>query len=646
MDSILVFGLGSLKALLLLVVASGIALALRSRPARLRAVIWATALVGSLLIPLVSNLVPSLSVELPVELPRITAPASTADPPAITERSGSITLPSIHEPAFVTSTAPTGPRSRAFPGFATIFAAVWVAVVLLLLLHQGLSLLRMSRIISRAHPVDHSESLAVAATVREQVGCRREIRLVWTSEIDIPSVFGVFHPVIVLPAHFRSWLEDRLQAVLQHETIHVIRFDWPLRIAARVARAVYWFNPLAWWATRRLDLEQELACDEEVLSLGSRASSYACHLLGIAHVAVGRPAPASAGLAMARRSHLEERIMRILSRSKHRKVGLAVILPAALLTAALVPAIAAVQPTEPAPKKASPELKAALAEMEEAEKRIEPYVDRIHDVEIDMAPMIEAIEAIEIDIDHEAIARIEAEMEPIIARIEAIEIDMEPYHEQIEAMHDRLESMTFHIDDGTLEEVQRQIREQMEGLHDGIGSIHIDMAPYQEQIAELHAQLEPLHEKISELTAEQLDRVHEQMEEHRELMGLEREQMFLMQERMEQIHEEMRPFETEMELMGVRIESALVSDVSEVLRTHLGPVSSPGAPYTEAAARIIDEGDIHIHDDVLELRASDSEVREILRDLFAAERVGTQDAFATAIEEAVEELSELTIVVE
>jgi hypothetical protein len=172
------------------------------------------------------------------------------------------------------------------------------------------------------------------------------------------------------------------------------------------------------------------------------------------------------------------------------------------------------------------------------------------------------------------------------------------------------------------------------------------MAPYQEQIAELHAQLEPLHEKISELTAEQLDRVHEQMEEHRELMGLEREQMFLMQERMEQIHEEMRPFETEMELMGVRIESALVSDVSEVLRTHLGPVSSPGAPYTEAAARIIDEGDIHIHDDVLELRASDSEVREILRDLFAAERVGTQDAFATAIEEAVEELSELTIVVE
>ena len=56
MDAIAVFGLGSLKALLMLLIAAGVALALRRRPARLRAVVWGTALVGSLLIPLAAAL--------------------------------------------------------------------------------------------------------------------------------------------------------------------------------------------------------------------------------------------------------------------------------------------------------------------------------------------------------------------------------------------------------------------------------------------------------------------------------------------------------------------------------------------------------------------------------------------------------------
>jgi hypothetical protein len=115
---------------------------------------------------------------------------------------------------------------------------------------------------------------------------------------------------------------------------------------------------------------------------------------------------------------------------------------------------------------------------------------------------------------------------------------------------------------------------------------------------------------------------------------------------MEQIHESLEPFREEMERMSVRIEGALVSDVADVLRSHLGPVSSPGAPFTEAAARIIDEGNTHIHNNVLELHASSSEVREILGDLFGNERVGTQEAFDAALEAAVDEVSDLRILLD
>ena len=62
--------LGSFKALLLLAIAAAVTALLQRGPARLRVVVWATALAGSLLIPTVTPLLPRL--ELPV-LPRIAA---------------------------------------------------------------------------------------------------------------------------------------------------------------------------------------------------------------------------------------------------------------------------------------------------------------------------------------------------------------------------------------------------------------------------------------------------------------------------------------------------------------------------------------------------------------------------------------------
>jgi len=635
MDIITLFGLGSLKALLMLVIAAGVALALKGRSARLRAVIWGTALVGSLLIPLAAMVVPSLPVVLPMEIPQIStgnilSPTAGELPVTHTDLLASST---VSEESLRISTQHD--HGWNLPSIGSALMTIWATFALILLTTQLLGLWRMSGIIRRARPITDGSTLDLLTDVCAQVGCRRRIRIVTSSELDIPAVFGLLRPVVILPAHSSTWLEDRLIAVLQHELIHVIRFDWPVRLAARFAATIYWFNPLVWWAKRRLDLEQEMACDEEVLSLGSRASSYACHLLGVARTAVHRPALAVAGLEMARRSDLEERIMSILNRPRHRKVGLAVILPAAILTAALVPAIAAVQPTEPGPRPASPELKAVMADMQEAEKRLEPYLERISEHEFELQPILEQIDDIEIDINHEAMARIEAEMQPIIDQIQAIHIDMEPMHEQIEAMHEAFENLELHIDDGTYVQIQEQIHAQMEAHHAQLESVHIDMEPFHAQIEFLHDQLEPLHKQIEVLhldtipSHEEMDRIHAEMEPF--------------QEEMERLHEEMEPFHEEMELIGERIEMAINNDVAAVLRSYLGSVTGPNAPFAEAAARIINDANIHITDDVLELDASRRETREILTDLFSPLRVGTQDAFDDALESAVDEVSDLEI---
>ncbi len=646
MNPLLPLVLGSLKALLLVLVAAGAALTLRRRPARLRAVVWGTALAGCLIIPLVAPLLPSWSLPVPEGIARLVTPKETVttvdvrlDQPRFNAPHAAIRAPEIaaSEPIV---------RSRRV-NWTSIFLSVWAIGAALMLARLGIGLWRMTRAIRRARPVEDHHWLAMLADARDQTGCRRRVRLVTSSEVEIPATVGFFRPVIVLPLHAKQWVWDRRQAVMHHETVHVARIDWPVRTVARLARAVYWFNPLMWWAVRRLDLEQELACDEEVLALGTRASSYACHLLGIARHAVPCPSPAIPALGMARRTHLEERIMSILNRTKHRRVGLAVLLPAAILMAAMVPALASVVPGDPPPRPADAELKQILTEMEEAEARIEPHLAKIEGIEIEMEPHLEMLENIEVSIDHSRLEEIEKQMEPFIERME--EIDMAPFHAQMEAMGEQLQNIIIHIDDGTLEDVQRQIHEQIEVHMELIEDIHVDMEPFLEQIKAIHVEMEDLHVEMANIHVdmepfhEKMEQFHIEMAPFHEKMEQFHIEMEPFHEKMEQLHHELEPFHEEMELLGNRLEKAIKAEIAAYLRDELGAVTAPEADFHDAAARIVEDADINVHDDVVRVDAPRGNTRDILNDLYGPQRIGMQKAFDEAVERAVDGLSDLRI---
>jgi len=133
-----------------------------------------------------------------------------------------------------------------------------------------------------------------------------------SSAIEAPVVVGVFRPLVLLPTDSRRWTEERMHAVLLHEFSHVRRHDGLALLIAQVACALYWFQPLAWFARSRLRRECELAADEAVIAAGLRPSSYAQHLLEIAR----GPVPAG-GIAMASRpSELARRIQVLVSRDR------------------------------------------------------------------------------------------------------------------------------------------------------------------------------------------------------------------------------------------------------------------------------------------------------------------------------------------
>jgi beta-lactamase regulating signal transducer with metallopeptidase domain len=92
-----------------------------------------------------------------------------------------------------------------------------------------------------------------------------------------PFSVGLLHPVIVVPGGLLGeGARGDLEHVLLHECAHVRRRDALAAAAAFLAKAVFWFNPFAWIAARRLAALREVGCDAAVARLlGGAAPGYA-----------------------------------------------------------------------------------------------------------------------------------------------------------------------------------------------------------------------------------------------------------------------------------------------------------------------------------------------------------------------------------
>lgn len=106
---------------------------------------------------------------------------------------------------------------------------------------------------------------------------RRRLRL----HADGPAVVWGARSLMLLPADFlQRYRPAEQRLVLQHEAMHLRRYDPWWHLLGELVLAALWFHPLAWLALPRLHLDQELACDDNVLRRSPRdAAGYARALL-------------------------------------------------------------------------------------------------------------------------------------------------------------------------------------------------------------------------------------------------------------------------------------------------------------------------------------------------------------------------------
>jgi beta-lactamase regulating signal transducer with metallopeptidase domain len=204
-------------------------------------------------------------------------------------------------------------------GLGTWLLAIWAIGFLVALGPTVVGMVRLATVARRARPMVGGRWALLVPSVLRELDVRRRVRFVELDGAVMPMTWGVFRPVVLLPAgDFESTIEQRLD-VLRHELAHVRRYDCLTQLIGQVACAVYWFNPLVWIAARQLRIERERACDDEVLRAGSKASAYADYLLRVARSTHLVGAAALGGLAMARPSQMAERLMAVLDESRRRE---------------------------------------------------------------------------------------------------------------------------------------------------------------------------------------------------------------------------------------------------------------------------------------------------------------------------------------
>jgi Zn-dependent protease with chaperone function len=269
-----------LKLTVLLGVACLADLALRRAPAALRHLVWTLALACAILLP-----------------------------------AGALYVPRVAGPAFVIhTTAVSVPMT--IPARFNWVLGVYAFGAAILLARFVLDVLAANRIVREARPTSLPGVLVSHRAV-------------------VPFAWGQ----IVIPAG----LEDSA-AVIAHESAHIERGDVWTGLLAQFACAVYWFHPLVWWASARLRLEADRACDDAVLRRGFAGTGYADHLVRIARTLQSSTLAPGA----VQRSQLEIRLRHILSeRVDRRRLGAWATGVTFLASIAIVLPLAAVTQAEP-----------------------------------------------------------------------------------------------------------------------------------------------------------------------------------------------------------------------------------------------------------------------------------------------------------
>ncbi len=166
------------------------------------------------------------------------------------------------------SSAPVGgwPVFSEIDGVTIIFF-VWLGGFVMMGLVTILRHVRLYEQLLKEKREPSPEMRALLAQLCLKMGLKFQGDVFVSARIQGPAVIGWLHPKLVLPLRFVEFYSQReTEFILAHELAHLQRKDFLFTAWALALKCIYWFNPLIYLAYPLFRLDQELACDQLVLT--------------------------------------------------------------------------------------------------------------------------------------------------------------------------------------------------------------------------------------------------------------------------------------------------------------------------------------------------------------------------------------------
>ena len=212
--------------------------------------------VARLLLPALPESALSLFQFTPQPPPAFIQPVTEPWQPLFTGKS----YPSPHDPS------PTVIPNYPFSYF-TLLAIIWLAGAIGLLVLTLIVNYRFARHVANTPEFTDPDLLRILAAARNELRVHRPLRLIESSQIEGPAIMGLFHPTLILPQNVRAkFTDDELRFIFLHELAHLKRGDLILQWLVALLQVLHWFNPVLWYAFRRMRADREPATDALVLS--------------------------------------------------------------------------------------------------------------------------------------------------------------------------------------------------------------------------------------------------------------------------------------------------------------------------------------------------------------------------------------------
>lgn len=149
----------------------------------------------------------------------------------------------------------------------TILFWIWLAGFATVMLWSILSHLLFRRhLLKESKPVTDETYIRLWQRQRDIANLpadRVDLRI--SPNTQTPLSIGLFARSTCLVLPERSYTEEELALIFQHELVHISREDSQMKFNMTFWAAFMWFNPLAWIALRLCAQDLELSCDEAVL---------------------------------------------------------------------------------------------------------------------------------------------------------------------------------------------------------------------------------------------------------------------------------------------------------------------------------------------------------------------------------------------